>query len=137
MIDPDSGLGADDILPRPLDDLRSELPVAEGTARLPRGFRVAGVSAGIKASGGRDLSVVVVDGEPAAVAATFTSNRLPAAPVSLNLEHLAATGTIELIDTLFVEFHWDHFEKARGMKARHEDLLAKLEPARTQIVSWR
>ncbi|MFV2064058.1 MAG: bifunctional ornithine acetyltransferase/N-acetylglutamate synthase, partial [Chloroflexota bacterium] len=91
MIDPDSGLGADDISPRPLADLRSDLPVAEPTARLPQGFRVGGVSAGIKASGGRDLGVVVVDGDPAAVAATFTSNRLPAAPVSLNLEHLAAT----------------------------------------------
>jgi len=67
------------------------LPEVEQAARLPRGFRAAAARAGIKASGGLDLGVVVVDGEPAAVAATFTTNRLPAAPVRLDREHLAAT----------------------------------------------
>jgi len=52
---------------------------------------VAGVPAGIKASGARDLGLVLVDAAPAAVAATFTTNRLPAAPVQLCIEHLAAT----------------------------------------------
>ncbi len=52
---------------------------------------MAATRAGIKASGGLDLAVVVVDGAPAAVAATFTTNRLPAAPVRLDREHLAAT----------------------------------------------
>ena len=56
------------------------LPEAALEARLPAGFRVAAARAGIKASGGLDLAVVVVDGRPAAVAATFTTNRLPAAP---------------------------------------------------------
>jgi glutamate N-acetyltransferase/amino-acid N-acetyltransferase len=60
-------------------------------ARLPRGFRAAGVRAGIKVSGGPDLGLVVVDGEPAAVAGTFTTNRMPAAPVLLDREHLATT----------------------------------------------
>ena len=68
-----------------------DLPEASREARLPAGFRVAAARAGIKASGGLDLAVVVVDGPPAAVAATFTTNRLPAAPVRLNREHLAAT----------------------------------------------
>ena len=67
------------------------LPEASLEARLPAGFRVAAARAGIKTSGGLDLAVVVVDGPPAAVAATFTTNRLPAAPVRLNREHLAAT----------------------------------------------
>jgi glutamate N-acetyltransferase / amino-acid N-acetyltransferase len=60
-------------------------------ARLPRGFLAAASSAGIKKAGGLDLGVVVCEGAPAAVAATFTTNRLPAAPVRLNREHLAAT----------------------------------------------
>lgn len=68
-----------------------DLPQASLEARLPAGFRVAATRAGIKSSGGLDLAVVVVDGAPAAVAATFTTNRLPAAPVRLDREHLAAT----------------------------------------------
>ncbi len=46
-----------------------------------RGFRAAGVAAGIKASGGLDLALVVNDGPLDAVAAVFTSNRVQAAPV--------------------------------------------------------
>lgn len=75
----------------PLLPLPSDLPSADPTARLPRGFRVAGVRAGIKVSGGPDLALVLVDGEPAAVAGTFTTNRMPAAPVIMDREHLAAT----------------------------------------------
>jgi glutamate N-acetyltransferase / amino-acid N-acetyltransferase len=45
------------------------------------GFRAAGVTAGIKESGQRDLAVVVNDGPSAAAAAVFTSNRVKAAPV--------------------------------------------------------
>src|SRR5262245_57265099 len=75
----------------PLLPLPSALPEAEKRARLPRGFRVAGVRAGIKASGGPDLALVLIDGEPASVAGTFTTNRMPAAPVLMDREHLAAT----------------------------------------------
>jgi glutamate N-acetyltransferase/amino-acid N-acetyltransferase len=76
---------------RPLDPLPSDLPQPQPEARLPRGFRVAGTTAGIKDSGAPDLSVVLAEGGPAAVAATFTTNRLPAAAVRMNQEHLAAT----------------------------------------------
>jgi glutamate N-acetyltransferase/amino-acid N-acetyltransferase len=69
----------------------SELPEVERAARLPKGFRASGSSAGIKSSGALDLGLVVVDGGSAAVAATFTTNRLPAASVRMNREHLAAT----------------------------------------------
>jgi glutamate N-acetyltransferase/amino-acid N-acetyltransferase len=47
----------------------------------PDGFRAAGVAAGIKLSGGRDVALVVNDGPSDAVAAVFTSNRVQAAPV--------------------------------------------------------
>jgi glutamate N-acetyltransferase/amino-acid N-acetyltransferase len=76
---------------RPLPTLPSNLPEAALEAWLPRGFRVAGTSAGIKDSGAPDLAVVVPDAKPAAAAATFTTNRLPAAAVRMNKEHLAAT----------------------------------------------
>lgn len=45
------------------------------------GFRAAGVTAGLKASGKPDVALVVNDGPEAAVAAVFTSNRAQAHPV--------------------------------------------------------
>jgi len=45
------------------------------------GFEAAGVTAGLKASGGRDLAVVVNRGPLDAAAAVFTSNRAKANPV--------------------------------------------------------
>ncbi|MER6817386.1 bifunctional glutamate N-acetyltransferase/amino-acid acetyltransferase ArgJ [Actinomadura nitritigenes] len=47
----------------------------------PRGFRAAGVVAGLKNSGTRDLALVVNDGPSRAAAAVFTRNRVKAAPV--------------------------------------------------------
>ena len=47
----------------------------------PLGFRAAGVTAGLKASGYRDVAVVVNDGPSRAAAAVFTANRVQAAPV--------------------------------------------------------
>ncbi len=46
-----------------------------------RGFRAVGVAAGIKATGGLDLALVVNDGPSRAAAGVFTSNRVKAAPV--------------------------------------------------------
>jgi glutamate N-acetyltransferase/amino-acid N-acetyltransferase len=46
-----------------------------------KGFRAAGIAAGIKASGNPDLALVVNDGPSAAAAGVFTSNRVKAAPV--------------------------------------------------------
>lgn len=56
----------------------------------PRGFRAAGVTCGIKASGAPDLALVVNDGPSPASAGVFTSNRVSAAPVRLTRAHLAA-----------------------------------------------
>ena len=50
------------------------------TVTLPEGFRAAGVTAGLK-SAGRDIALIVNDGPLHAAAATFTSNRVAAAPV--------------------------------------------------------
>jgi glutamate N-acetyltransferase/amino-acid N-acetyltransferase len=47
----------------------------------PLGFRAAGVTAGLKASGERDVAVVINDGPSRAAAAVFTTNRVQAAPV--------------------------------------------------------
>jgi glutamate N-acetyltransferase/amino-acid N-acetyltransferase len=47
----------------------------------PLGFRAAGVTAGLKQSGDRDVAVVINDGPSRAAAAVFTSNRVQAAPV--------------------------------------------------------
>ena len=49
---------------------------------LPKGFRAAGVTAGLKASGRPDLALIVNDGPLHAAAAVFTSNRVEAAPVT-------------------------------------------------------
>lgn len=46
-----------------------------------KGFRAAGVSAGLKNSGGLDLAVVTNDGPLSAATAVFTSNRAKANPV--------------------------------------------------------
>ncbi|MFE0460613.1 bifunctional glutamate N-acetyltransferase/amino-acid acetyltransferase ArgJ [Kitasatospora sp. NPDC058965] len=46
-----------------------------------KGFRAAGVTAGIKASGTPDLALVVNDGPSFAAAGVFTGNRVKAAPV--------------------------------------------------------
>ncbi|WP_055481914.1 bifunctional glutamate N-acetyltransferase/amino-acid acetyltransferase ArgJ [Sphaerimonospora mesophila] len=47
----------------------------------PQGFRAAGVAAGIKSGGARDLAIVVNDGPSRAAAGVFTRNRVKAAPV--------------------------------------------------------
>ncbi len=47
----------------------------------PRGFRAAGVAAGLKSSGDPDVALVVNDGPHDTAAAVFTTNRFPAAPV--------------------------------------------------------
>ncbi|QNN52598.1 bifunctional glutamate N-acetyltransferase/amino-acid acetyltransferase ArgJ [Nocardioides mesophilus] len=47
----------------------------------PRGFRAAGVTAGLKTSGGKDLALVVNDGPEHVCASVFTANRCKANPV--------------------------------------------------------
>jgi len=55
----------------------------------PAGFRASGVTAGLKASGRPDLSLVVNDGPQRAAAGVFTGNRVQAAPVVWTRQVLA------------------------------------------------
>jgi glutamate N-acetyltransferase / amino-acid N-acetyltransferase len=59
------------------------------TVTSPRGFRAAGVAAGIKESGSRDVAVVINDGPSAAASGVFTANRVKAAPVLWSQQVLA------------------------------------------------
>jgi glutamate N-acetyltransferase / amino-acid N-acetyltransferase len=89
-----------------LAQLPTALPQVERRSIMPGGFLAGGLAAGIKRSGKPDLAVIVTGGampQPtsaqgavplgprAAVAALFTRNQLPAAPVRLSEEHLLAT----------------------------------------------
>jgi glutamate N-acetyltransferase/amino-acid N-acetyltransferase len=51
------------------------------------GVRAAGVACGLKKNGRPDLALVVSD-RPASVAATFTRNRVQAAPIQVSKQHL-------------------------------------------------
>jgi glutamate N-acetyltransferase/amino-acid N-acetyltransferase len=68
----------------------SELPSARA---LPRGFRFASASAGLKKrghTGVRDVALIVSD-PPASAAAVFTQNLVQAPPVVLSREHVRAS----------------------------------------------
>jgi len=58
---------------------------------IPRGFRFGAATVGLKASGRPDLALIVADA-PASAAAAFTANRVQAAPLVLDKEHLRASG---------------------------------------------
>jgi glutamate N-acetyltransferase/amino-acid N-acetyltransferase len=58
---------------------------------LPRGFRFGAAQAGLKTSGRDDFALIVADA-PASAAAAFTANRVTAAPLILDKQHLRATG---------------------------------------------
>jgi len=60
------------------------------TVTSPKGFRAAGVTAGLKASGNPDLALVVNDGPLDAAAGVFTRNRVKAAPVVWTEQVLSA-----------------------------------------------
>ena len=57
---------------------------------IPRGFRFGACRAGLKASGRTDFALIVADA-PANAAAAFTANRVTAAPLTVDKEHLTAT----------------------------------------------
>jgi len=59
----------------------------ESEIYMPAGFRCAGIAAGIKASGTKDMAMILSD-SPAAAAGVFTTNQVCAAPVKLCREHL-------------------------------------------------
>ncbi len=58
---------------------------------IPKGFRFGATRAGLKASGRTDFALIVADA-PASAAAAFTANRVTAAPLMVDKEHLRLTG---------------------------------------------
>ena len=53
------------------------------------GFRVAGIAAGIKPNGKKDLGLIFSD-TPASVAGVFTRNQIQAAPVVLDRDRISS-----------------------------------------------
>ena len=62
----------------------------------PAGFRAAGMAAGIKASGARDLALVFNEGPDYAAAGVFTRNKVKAAPV-LWTQQVLTTGQLRAV----------------------------------------
>jgi glutamate N-acetyltransferase / amino-acid N-acetyltransferase len=72
-------------------DMTAAAPTITGGVTSARGFRAAGVAAGIKANQALDLALVVSD-TTARAASVFTTNRAVAAPVVVSREHLMRSG---------------------------------------------
>jgi len=54
---------------------------------MPKGFKCAGISSGIKAGGVKDMALILTE-SPATAAGVFTTNQVCAAPVKVCREHL-------------------------------------------------
>ena len=61
-----------------------------------RGFRAAGIPAGLKSTGAPDVALVVNDGPSRAAAGVFTSNRVKAAPI-LWSQQVLASGAVHAV----------------------------------------
>ena len=66
------------------------------TVTTPAGFRAAGVTAGLKASGRPDVALVVNDGPTRHAAGVFTTNRVEAAPVTWTRQ-VVADGRVDAV----------------------------------------
>jgi glutamate N-acetyltransferase/amino-acid N-acetyltransferase len=71
--------------------MAAALSAISGGVATARGFRAAGISAGIKANGNPDLALIVSD-NVAQIAAVYTTNKVLAAPVVVSKEHLRRSG---------------------------------------------
>ena len=59
------------------------------------GFRAAGVAAGVKSSGAKDVALVVNDGPLSSAAAVFTANRAKANPVLWSQQAIAGGSALK------------------------------------------
>ena len=66
------------------------------TTNTPKGFRAAGVAAGIKENGNKDVTLVVNDGPLDVAAGVFTTNKVKAAPV-LWSQQVLQTGRVKAV----------------------------------------
>jgi glutamate N-acetyltransferase/amino-acid N-acetyltransferase len=82
-------VGLDIVRHRPVMGPKKEADSAMANLHLlsPRGFRAAGVYAGIKQKRTNDVGLLVAD-VPATAAAMFTTNKVVAAPVKIGLRHV-------------------------------------------------
>ena len=62
-----------------------------GGVTTPRGFRAAAARAGLRSGPGPDVALLVSDSGPVPAAATFTTNRLRAAPVEVAMRSMRAS----------------------------------------------
>ena len=63
-----------------------------GGVTAPRGFVATAARAGLRSGAGPDLAILISETGPVPAAATFTRNRLRAAPVELAMRSLRASG---------------------------------------------
>ncbi len=68
----------------------------KGGITAPTGFRAAGIAAGIKRSGAKDLALMVSD-KPARAAAVYTRNQVKAAPVLYCMNHVTTRAARAII----------------------------------------
>ena len=61
--------------------------ITENDMLPPKGFKAIGIHCGLKPDGAKDFALIVSD-RPATAAGTFTTNKVFAAPVAVNREHL-------------------------------------------------
>ena len=64
--------------------------------KFPKGFHVAGLAAGIKSSGAKDLALIVNVGRHKTGSAVFTKNRMTAAPVNWS-KQVVSDGRIDAV----------------------------------------
>jgi glutamate N-acetyltransferase/amino-acid N-acetyltransferase len=69
--------------------------IKDGSVTSPHGYSAAGIHCGVKSKKKKDLSLIVSEVE-ANVGATFTTNRIKAAPVKLSMQH-ARRGVVRAI----------------------------------------
>jgi len=110
--------------------MKRKFTIVPGGITSPRGFRAAGVAAGIKGDK-RDMALVVSD-TPAVMAGVFTTNRVAAAPVQLCRERLAARQARAIVvnsGNANACTGADGMRDARRMTQITADLLKVEEPA--------
>ena len=75
-----------------MEDILNE----SGSVTSPKGFKAAGIKAGLKRSGAPDMAMIYSE-RPCVVAAAFTSNLFAAAPVVYDREIIAGQGRIHAV----------------------------------------
>jgi glycerophosphoryl diester phosphodiesterase len=90
---------------------------------IPRGFRFGACKAGLKASGRADFALIVSD-TPATAAAAFTANRVTAAPLTIDKEHLRSTGGKVRVVAINAERLWSGVAVKPLLSSFQPDALA-------------